>query len=419
MSALAEGYAEIAATPTSHRNCSTSSMAQPASPNYDDCRLAASHPIDYHRKHKQMALALSVSEVESRRERIRARGTVVGSFPDPSCRPKWGAGVSDRLSSAVGNTEPLILGIARATAGNETLKLSQTAAAQSADLIHAIPSSSSIFAPLSTEMHSSNHPRVIAISNRSNSAAHGIREVPRILLGVMASLIGLRSCRRRPRTSPSRMPRVIDVCRCFSLMLAVRSSVAKYSNMDIHHNSALQSQSLNNCWNTQCGSSYQPRILQQTACDVGAFVYKFTVTSGTSQFQTISVNQLNLTCSNGKTLSQGDKPTTVNNIRQIVSATGFSYVQIAPGCIMDHMRIGGIDVGNVGYGNLSSCGCPPGESIIGLTQNFYDPNEFPSFSSFGVVCDSNFCSKGQYYSGVQCFSCPSGLKFVRMLIDYS
>ena len=341
------------------------SSPRPTSPYLYDCTSPAAAPLVPGQQYPdKITVVMSVSEIESHRERSSARDTAFGSFP-ASCRPDMSA--------------------AHHSAGNRR------------------------GTPLQAE--------IARLSKLSSSALGGLFC---ILQGVMASLIRILTCGRRPRASLPRMLGMFDVCHCLCLMLAVCSPTLAYSNIPlqraVHHDFALRSQSSNICWTTSCGSSYNVTQMPQTICDPGAYVYEFTVTSGTIQFPSSYVNRLVLTCSNGKTLSQGNKPKTVNNIRQIINATGFSSVELAPGCVLNHMRIGGVDVGNVGYGNLSSCGCPAGSLITGLTQNHYDPNVYPSFFSFGIVCDNGFCSKGQYYSAAKCVSCPSGLKLIAPLI---
>ena len=243
-----------------------------------------------------------------------------------------------------------------------------------------------------------------------------------IVLNVVAWLMNLVHSHRLTRpSSHQRVLRLAGIPRWLCVMLALGSSAMEYSNTSIrriiHRDFGLQSQTLNSCWNTTCSSSYKNISLPQVVCDSGAFVYKYTITSGTSGYRFVSVNQLNMTCSNGKILSVGSTPSTVLNIKQIISASGFNSVQIAPGCIMDHMQIGGVDVGDVSFsGNLSTCNCRGGAVIVGVPSLYYDPDLFPSFASFGILCnDSYICSKGQYNSDDVCTACPSGLKFTLRL----
>ena len=212
-------------------------------------------------------------------------------------------------------------------------------------------------------------------------------------------------------------PRLGDITRSLYLLMVVCTVTAAYSNTSlrwaVHHDLALQSQSINKCWNTSnyCSTNYIRSTINftQTVCDTGSYVYQFIVTSGRSLVGGTFVNKLELTCSNGKTISQGDSPTTVSYITQIMNASGFSMVELHPGCIVDRMRIGGINVGNKGYGSAAvSCGCPAGSLIVGLPFDTYEPIDYTSFATFGIVCDNNFCLKGQYYSDGHCISCPTG-----------
>ena len=197
-----------------------------------------------------------------------------------------------------------------------------------------------------------------------------------------------------------------SLCLCLLTAILSSSALAYFNDSSRRfdrHDRTLQSQSQNYCWSTTCSyNSY----FEQVTCDAGAYVYQFTVTSDSF------VNKLELTCSNGITICQGETSTTSSYPEHITSAAGFYTVDLYPGCIMDHMRIGGIDVGNTGYGSTAvSCSCPAGASIVGLVQNNY-VNYYPSFASFGIVCDYNFCLKGQYYSNGQCILCPAGIDHV-------
>ena len=198
---------------------------------------------------------------------------------------------------------------------------------------------------------------------------------------------------------------------CLSLAV-LGSSAGASSNSSlrraVRQELTLQSQSYNNCWKTACGSAYFILRFPQITCDPGAYVYRFTVTSGTDGYPQPSVNHVNLTCSNGKYLSQGDLPTAVYSVISIMNASGFDFVKLSGGCILDHLQVNNVDTGNAAFGNLYSCSCPTGQSIVGLPLNNYDPSYYPSFATFGIVCDNNFCSRGQYYSNGQCLSCPLG-----------
>ena len=236
------------------------------------------------------------------------------------------------------------------------------------------------------------------------------------LLCMGARLIGL--CHNFPRLSHAKMK--IAFC-LLCLMLARSSSAQAYSNAplrkDVHHDFALKGQISNACWSSQCGSGYFSgsfiNVLQQTTCSPGAYVYAFTITSGSGQFGYPVVNIVSMSCSNGETLSQGQSPPTITDVRQIMSASGFNSTTLAPGCILNRMRIDGVDFGFLGYygATIYSCNCTSGASVVGLTQNYYD-TLYPTFSSFGIVCDNAFCTKGQYYSNGFCISCPAGLMFI-------
>ena len=202
---------------------------------------------------------------------------------------------------------------------------------------------------------------------------------------------------------------------CLSLAVLGSTAVASFNSSlrrAVRQELTLQSQSYNNCFVTGCGSGYMETFFLQATCDPGAYVYRFTVTSGTDTYQYVTVNHVNLTCSDGKYLSQGDLPTTVYSVISIMNASGFDSVKLSGGCILDHLQVNNVDTGNAAFGNLYSCSCPSGQSIIvGLPLNYYDPSYYPSFATFGIVCDNNFCSRGQYFSNGQCLSCPSGHKF--------
>ena len=202
---------------------------------------------------------------------------------------------------------------------------------------------------------------------------------------------------------------------CLSLAVLGSTAVASFNSSlrrAVRQELTLQSQSYNNCWKTRCSSSYSVETFSKATCDPGAYVYRFTVTSGTDIYNYVTVNHVNLTCSDGKYLSQGDLPTTVYSVISIMNASGFDSVKLAPGCLLDHLQVNNVDTGNKTFGgSLFPCSCPSGQSIVGLPSNYYDPFYFPSFATFGIVCDNNFCSRGQYYSNGQCISCPSGHKF--------
>ena len=90
---------------------------------------------------------------------------------------------------------------------------------------------------------------------------------------------------------------------CLSLAVLGSTAVASFNSSlrrAVRQELTLQSQSYNNCFKTACGSAYFILRFPQITCDPGAYVYRFTVTSGTDGYPHPSVNHVNLTCSDGK-----------------------------------------------------------------------------------------------------------------------
>lgn len=353
--------------------------------------------VPSHRRHHQTTVRLSVCEMENRRECILAQSSHLGRYLVYMHQCYTREGISDpkALTPGIGGTD-----------------LPQTEAALSECSIGRNYSWSRAPGRETSEMLVYYHSEVDSVARKFSSVAEKMGGLLLMLLIAVAALIRLLSHRPRHSFVLSRRPRLKDLFQWLYLSLAVCSSAAKYSNTSLRRNVdtdfVLQSQTSSSCFSTTCGSSYQGTTFPKTTCYPGAYVYSFTVTTGSNGFNSLSVNELFLTCSDGKTLSQGLSPPIVNNTRLIMSRSGFNYVELDTGCILDHMRIDGVDVGNVTHGTLSPCTCPVGASIVGLPADYFDPYIDTSFSSFGIICDNTFCEKGQYYSNGKCLSCPSG-----------
>ena len=172
------------------------------------------------------------------------------------------------------------------------------------------------------------------------------------------------------------------------------------------------------CFNSGgCGAA---TTTVQGQCTNGAYIYKILGYSGSNTSPSNYANALFCMCSDGSVVNVGQAGSYISATALILNPEGFTAVSATGGCITDHIQIGGVDLGNVGYpGSLSACTCSAtGTKLSGFASLLYQAS-WPSFASMSIIC-SNACPKG-YYFQTYCYQCPSGtpLKCVFLVLNLS
>ena len=187
----------------------------------------------------------------------------------------------------------------------------------------------------------------------------------------------------------------------------VTSANVMFGKRSYHEKGDMQLESLTQsgtCFSNGCGgsSSYETAI-----CNTGTYVYKITGFSGSNNANAVYATRFDIVCSDGYTATIGQAAAYNVIMTTIMSPSGYQAVLVQGGCIADHIQIGGTDFGNAGYGPLNTCSCAPGLTFVGFSNLQYQSN-WPSFASVSIECDV-VCTKGTYYSGGSCYSCPKGI----------